>query len=181
MSISLRGTATIVVTHWSSVHMDWLNTHTQLQSSTITTCQRVGVLWVKTLGLQVSKTITQLDQTIRKVETSVSFSESGSVISDSLWPHGIYSPWNSPGQNTGVGSLSLLQHIFPTQGSNPGLPHCRRILYQLSYQGSQEVQMELSLRLPESSPSWNHDAWTFTFLFSSILPLHVINMLGARN
>ena len=42
-------------------------------------------------------------------------------------------PWNSPGQNTGVGSLSLLQGIFPTQGSNPGLPHCRQILYQLSY------------------------------------------------
>ena len=42
----------------------------------------------------------------------------------------------SPGQNTGVGSLSLLQGIFPTQGSNPGLPHCRRILYQLSHQGS---------------------------------------------
>ena len=41
-------------------------------------------------------------------------------------------PWNSPGQNTGVGSLSLLQGIFPTQGLNQGLPHCRRILYQLS-------------------------------------------------
>ena len=54
-------------------------------------------------------------------------SESCSVMSDSLWPHGIYSPWNSPGQNTGVGSLSLLQEIFPTQGSNPGLSHCRRI------------------------------------------------------
>ena len=48
----------------------------------------------------------------------------------SLWPHGLYSPWNSPGQNTGVGSLSLLQRIFPTQGTNPGLPHCRWILYQ---------------------------------------------------
>ena len=47
-----------------------------------------------------------------------------------------YSPWNSPGQNTGVGSLSLLQGILPAQGSNPGLPHCRRVLYQLSYQGS---------------------------------------------
>ena len=45
-------------------------------------------------------------------------------------------PWNSPGQNTGVGSHSLLQGIFPTQESNPGLPHCRWILYQLSYQGS---------------------------------------------
>ena len=43
-----------------------------------------------------------------------------------------YSPWNFPGQNTGVGSLSLLQGIFPTQGSNSGLLLCRRILYQLS-------------------------------------------------
>ena len=63
-------------------------------------------------------------------------SESHSVVSNSLWPRGLYSPWNSPGQNTGVGSLSLLQGIFPTQWSNPGLPHCRWILYQLSYQGS---------------------------------------------
>ena len=59
-------------------------------------------------------------------------SESHSVVSDSLRPHGLYSPWNSPGQNIGVGSLFLLQGIFPTQGSNPGLPHCRWILYQLS-------------------------------------------------
>ena len=44
--------------------------------------------------------------------------KSHSVVSNSLWPHGpLYSPWNSPGQNTGVGSLSLLQGIFPTQGS----------------------------------------------------------------
>ena len=48
----------------------------------------------------------------------------------SLWPHGLYSPWNSPGQNTGVGSHSLLQGIFPTQGLNPCLLHCRWILYQ---------------------------------------------------
>ena len=40
-------------------------------------------------------------------------------------PWTIYSPWNYPGQNTGVGSLSFLQGIFPTQGSNPGLPHSR--------------------------------------------------------
>ena len=50
-------------------------------------------------------------------------SESRSVVSDSLRPHGLYSPWDSPGQNPGVGSLSLLQGIFPTQGSNPGLLH----------------------------------------------------------
>ena len=98
-------------------------------------------------------------------------SESRLVQSNSLQPHELYSPWNSPGQNTGVGSLSLsressqptsptlqadslpaepqekpknsgmgslslLQGIFPTQGSNPGLPHCRCILYQLSHHGS---------------------------------------------
>ena len=100
--------------------------------------------------------------------------ERHSVMSDSLQPHRLYSPWNSPGQNTGstfpspgdlpnsgikprfptlrvdfllaepqgkpkntgVGSLSLLQHIFLTQELNWGLLHCRQILYQLSYQGS---------------------------------------------
>ena len=51
----------------------------------------------------------------------------------------LYSPWNSPGPNTGVGSLSLLHGIFLTQGSNPGLPHCRRILYQLSHKGSPRI------------------------------------------
>ena len=43
-------------------------------------------------------------------------------------------PWDSPGKNTGVGCHFLLQGIFPTQGSNPGLPHCRQILYHLSHQ-----------------------------------------------
>ena len=68
-------------------------------------------------------------------------SESHSVVSDSLQPHGLYSQWNSPGRNTGVGSLSLLQGIFPTLGLNPGLPHCRWLLYQLSHKGSQDVPM----------------------------------------
>ena len=54
-------------------------------------------------------------------------------------PWTIYSPWNSPSQNTGVGSLSLLQGISTTQGSNPVLPHCRQILYQLSHQGSPRI------------------------------------------
>ena len=67
-------------------------------------------------------------------------SESRSVMSDSLQPHGLYNPWNSLGQNTGMGSLSCLQGIFPNQGSNPGLLHCRWNLYQLSYQGSLKMQ-----------------------------------------
>ena len=57
-------------------------------------------------------------------------------MSNSLGPHGLHRPWNSPDQNTGLGCCSLLQGIFPTQGSNPGLPHCRQILYQLSHKGS---------------------------------------------
>ena len=53
-----------------------------------------------------------------------------------LQPARFLCPWNSPGKNTRVGCHSLLQGIFPTQGSNPGLPRCRRILYHLSHQGS---------------------------------------------
>ena len=66
-------------------------------------------------------------------------SESGPVVSDTLRPHELYSPWNSLGQSIGVGSLSLLQGIFPTQESNPGFPHCWRILYQLSHKGSPRI------------------------------------------
>ena len=64
--------------------------------------------------------------------------ENGSVGSDSLWPHGL-SPWNSSGQNTWVGSFSVLQGIFWTQGSNPGLPNCRWILCQLSHKGRTRI------------------------------------------
>ena len=60
-------------------------------------------------------------------------------MSDTLRPHGLYSPWNSPGQNTGVGNCSLLQGIFPTQRSNQGPLHYRQILYQLSHQGSPKL------------------------------------------
>jgi len=66
-------------------------------------------------------------------------------VSNSLLPHGLYSIWNSPGQDTGVGSLSLLQGIFPMQGLNPGLLHCRWILYQLSHRGSLEKKILIIL------------------------------------
>ena len=59
------------------------------------------------------------------------------MVSDSLRPLWTNSPWNSPGQNNGACSLSLLQGIFPTQGSNPGLSHCR--WYQLSHKGSPRI------------------------------------------
>ena len=67
-------------------------------------------------------------------------SVSRSVVSNSLQPHGLYlCPWNSPGKNTGVGCHCFSQGIFPTQGSNPGFPHGRQILYQLSHQGSPRI------------------------------------------
>ena len=78
-------------------------------------------------------------------------SESHSVMSDSLQPHGLDSPWESPGQNTGVGSLSLCQGIFPTQGSNPGLPHCRQIVYQLSQKGSPRILEWVAYPFPSRS------------------------------
>ena len=67
-----------------------------------------------------------------------------SVVSDSFRPSGLYPTrllcsWNSSGKNTGVVCHALLQGIFPTQGLNPGLPHCRQIFYCLSHQGSPRV------------------------------------------
>ena len=86
-------------------------------------------------------------------------SESHSVVSNSLRPHGQYRPWNSPGQNTGVGNLSLLQRIFPTQGSNPGLLHWRQILYQLSHKGSPRMLEKEAF--PFSSRSSQPRNWTW--------------------
>ena len=69
----------------------------------------------------------------------VSWVNTGWSSPDSLQPRELYNPWNSQGQNNGVDSCSLLQEIFPTQGSNPSLPHCRWILYQLSHKGSPRI------------------------------------------
>ena len=80
------------------------------------------------------------------------WSESCSVMSESLRPHGLYSPWNSPGQNTGVGSLPPLQWIFPTQELNQGLLHCRQILYQLIYEG-RGIFSPIFSSLPSPQPS----------------------------
>ena len=77
---------------------------------------------------------------------------SHSAVSDSLQPHGLQSarllcPWNSPGKNTGVGSHSLLQGIFPIHGSNPGLLYYSQILYCLSHQGSPIILENDSIHL----------------------------------
>ena len=75
--------------------------------------------------------------------------ESGSVVAQ-LCPilcDSMVCAWNSPGKNTGVGGHSLLQGIFPTQGSNPGLLHCRQILYYLSYQRSHYMLKVIKIML----------------------------------
>ena len=89
-------------------------------------------------------------------------SESRSVVfhSATSWTI-LYSPWNSPGQSTGVGSLSLLQGIFLTQGLNPGLPHCRWILYQLSHKGSPGILEWLAYAFSRGS-FWPRN-WTGVF------------------
>ena len=80
-------------------------------------------------------------------------------VSNSLRPHVLYSPWDSLGQNTRVGSLSFLQGIFPTQGLNPGLPHCKVIFfYQLSHKGSPRILEWVAF--PFSSGSSRPRNWT---------------------
>ena len=111
--------------------------------------KRFPKLWQVFFGAHVWVSLTGLPE---------SGNETRSVISDSLWPHGLYSPWNSPGQDTGVGSLSLLQEILPTQGSNPNLPHYWRILYQLTHKGSPRI-LEWVV-YPFSSGSSQHGNWT---------------------
>ena len=78
-------------------------------------------------------------------------SESRSVVSHSLQPHED-NPWNSLGQNTRVGILSLLQGIFSTQGLNPGLWYCRQILYQLSHKGSPRILQWVAYPFGSSRP-----------------------------
>ena len=83
-------------------------------------------------------------------------SERHSVVSDSLRLNGQHSPWNAPDQNTRVGSLSLLQWIFPTQGSNPGLLHYRQSLYQLSHKANSRILEWVAYPFSSrSSPSRN--------------------------
>ena len=94
-------------------------------------------------------------------------------VTQSLRPQGLYSPWNSPGHNTGVGSLSLLQGIFPTQGSNPGLQHCRPILYQLSYQN-----LTILKRFLWRDGWWYEHIWFFLFfLAAGILFIEIVHHL----
>ena len=124
--------------------------------------------------------------------------ESSSVVSNSLWPRGqsnLAALPNSPGKNTGVGSCSLLQGIFPTWGLNPGLQYCRQILYQLSHQGSPLLTHHLiketltSLSKVASPTLWmlcpltpwlnlhvTYDVLQGFFSFNSLLIYHLLSL-----
>ena len=102
-------------------------------------------------GLQLCK---QILYRLREVKVKVKVARYCPTFCDPM----DYSPWNSPGQNTGVGSLSLLQGICPIQGWNPGLPDWRWILYQLSHQASPRILEWVAYRF--SSRSSRPRNWT---------------------
>ena len=80
---------------------------------------------------------------------------------DYIYPTRFFHPWNFPGKNTGVGCHFLLQTIFPTQGLQPVLPHCRQMLYRLSHQGSHYRGLECKSR--NSRNTWsNRQIWPWT-------------------
>ena len=117
---------------------------------------------------------------------------SWSGVSDSLQTHGLqpasfFCPWNPPGKYIEVGNHSLLQGIFPTQGLNLGLPHCRQILYCLSHQGSSPKKvliiqlfptlcnpMDCSL-CPWNSPGQNTGVGSLSLLWG-IFPTQGLNL-----
>ena len=101
----------------------------------------------------------------------------------SFRPHGPYSSWNSPGQNNRVGSFSLLQGLFPTQGSNPGLPHCRQILYQLSHKGIPRILEWVAYAFSRGSSQHRNQTgvcciacWFFTELSGKLSHLSIFLM-----
>ena len=88
-------------------------------------------------------------------------------MSNSLLPYGLYSPWNYTDQNTGEGSCSLLQGIFPTQGLKPGLLHCRQTLNQLSHQEDDAVKVLHSI----CQQIWKTQQWPQDWKRSVFIPI----------
>ena len=94
---------------------------------------------------------------IQKMQNS--YLRTNSLRPRGLQPTRLLCSWNSPGQNTGVSCPSLLQGIFPTQGSNPGLPHCRQILHQLSHKGSPRILEWVAYPFSSGSSSPRDQTW----------------------
>ena len=90
------------------------------------------------------------------------------TLCDPMGPSRLLCPWNSPVKNTGVGSHSLLKGIFSTQGSNPGLLHCRQILYQLSQREAQEYWSGWAIPSPADLPNSGIEARSPTLQADSL-------------
>ena len=127
---------------WLAEFLLWrpnVNVCVGMKSSVVPISCFIEIVWLTGVFLEDGDSVSGRETWDGNFQDNVSSlrgeSENRLVKSNSLQPHGLYSPWNFPDQNTGVGSLSLPQGVFPTQGSNPGLLHCK-VLYQLSYQGS---------------------------------------------
>ena len=121
---------------------------------------RWQIVWPRTWLVSIWVRIQIHSFWIQNSCTFFSYVLSLSVISNSLWPMDCSLPGSSvhgdsPGKNTGVGCHALLQEIFPTQGSNPSLLHCRQILYQLNCQGSPYFLIPPSICVSEIVDSVN--------------------------
>ena len=107
----------------------------------------MGKLYAWYMNYMLTKLLPEKKITAIQKVKYLSIKWSRSVVSDSLRPHGLQPtrllcPWDFPGNSTGVDCHFLLQGIFPTQGLNPGLPHCRQTLYHLSHQGSPKYKLQ---------------------------------------
>ena len=117
--------------------------------------------------------------------TEVKVAQLCPTLCDLMAVLGISSPWNSPGQNTRVHSLSLLQGIFPTQESNPGLLRCRQILYQLNHKRSPRILEWVAYPI-SSGVSWPRNQPGSSALQVDSLPTelsgkpHLLNKLIAK-
>ena len=128
-----------------------LLTHSKHLPSLIHLMNKLNFSHKELLSLKVSFVV------VIFVAVMFTWSESRSVVSDSLPPHGLYSPWNSPGQKTGVSSYSLL-HGSSHPRDRISHIESQRILYQLSYQGSPRI-LEWVAYPFSSSSSWPR-IWT---------------------
>ena len=145
---SLHGISQARILEWVAISFSRLSSQPRDRSWVSCIAGRFFNIWATRETLRYADNTTVMAESEEELKSlsmkwsssAVQCSASGSVVSESLWPLGLYGPWNSASQNTGVDSLSLLQRIFPIQGSNPGLPLCRRILYQLSHKGSLKVK-----------------------------------------
>ena len=121
-------------------------------SGTVLNFEKKKKIPIESAGEDRQKKVKQWYHLVHKASCCTKISTSNVAWMDYNPPR-LLCPWNSPGKNTGVGSYSLLQGIFLTQGLNPSLPHCRQILYCLSHQESPSMKNTCLFLLQQSGVS----------------------------